>query len=81
MRIDFDPAALFVDDLKRIYGDSLMFFIDRQGGDVVGGVWNLARDGARGLKSFLGWNGMPVKSEVRHIRSSDTDDTDRRFDL
>ncbi|OWT39986.1 U3 small nucleolar RNA-associated protein 22 [Cryptococcus neoformans Bt1] len=67
MRIDFDPAALFVDDLKRIYGDSLMFFIDRHGGDVVGGVWNLARDGARGLKSFLGWNGMPVKSEAELV--------------
>lgn len=55
-----------------------MFFVDRHGGDAVGGVWNLARDGARGLKSFLGWNSMPVKSEVSHIRFSDIDDADHR---
>ncbi|WVQ73182.1 hypothetical protein IAR50_002746 [Cryptococcus sp. DSM 104548] len=61
VRVDFDPATMFVNDLRRVYGESLMVFHDIYGGKVVGGVWN-AKQGPRGMKAFLGWNSKPVES-------------------
>ncbi|TYJ58527.1 hypothetical protein B9479_000736 [Cryptococcus floricola] len=61
VRVDFDPATMFVRDLQKIYGDGLMVFHDIYGGKVVGGVWN-AKQGPRGMKAFLGWNSRPVES-------------------
>ncbi|OCF40806.1 hypothetical protein I317_05418 [Kwoniella heveanensis CBS 569] len=63
IKIDFDPASMFVADLQRIYGDSVLLFHDAHGGSVVGGIWNPARDNARSLKAFLGWSSQPVQSE------------------
>ncbi|WWC71798.1 uncharacterized protein I206_105757 [Kwoniella pini CBS 10737] len=63
IRIDFNPIESFVHDLKRLYGDSVLWFYDNNGGVVVGGIWNPAKEGARNLKAFLGYNSIPVKSE------------------
>ncbi|WVF73208.1 hypothetical protein IAT40_008027 [Kwoniella sp. CBS 6097] len=63
VKIDFDPASMFVRDLQRIYGDSVILFYDTYGGSAVGGIWNPARDNARSLKAFLGWSSKPVQSE------------------
>ncbi|WVR00376.1 hypothetical protein IAU59_007519 [Kwoniella sp. CBS 9459] len=63
IKIDFDLASMFVRDLQRIYGDSALLFHDAHGGNVVGGIWNPARDNARSLKAFLGWSSQPVQSE------------------
>ncbi|WWC64350.1 uncharacterized protein I303_106960 [Kwoniella dejecticola CBS 10117] len=62
-RIGFNPIESFVEDLRRIYGDSILWFYDNNGGVVVGGIWNPAKDSARSLKAFLGYSSVPVKSE------------------
>lgn len=38
--VDFDPVSLYLWDLQRIYGHSLLLFSDCHGGSVVGGLWN-----------------------------------------
>ncbi|KAF9652507.1 Nrap protein [Thelephora ganbajun] len=38
-RPGFDPARLFLDDLRTIYEDTAIFFYDCFGGDKIGGVW------------------------------------------
>ena len=36
----FDPATLYVDELRRAYGHVALFFRDPLDGAVVGVVWN-----------------------------------------
>ncbi|KAI0317967.1 Nrap protein [Amylostereum chailletii] len=40
LRPGFDPAHAFVDDLKRVYADTVRIFYDPLGGDRVGAVWD-----------------------------------------
>jgi len=39
MRPGFDPARLFLEDLRAVYKDTAVFFYDCFGGDKIGGVW------------------------------------------
>ncbi|KAJ2713980.1 U3 snoRNP protein [Coemansia sp. Cherry 401B] len=40
--VGFDPVALLVRDLARVYGDSALFFHDVFGGRCIAGLWNPA---------------------------------------
>ncbi|WRT70438.1 uncharacterized protein IL334_007436 [Kwoniella shivajii] len=63
IRIGFDPAERYVEDLKRIYGDAVLLFWDKYGGRAIGGIWNPSKEASRSLKAFLGWNSNPVESD------------------
>ncbi|KAI9505218.1 Nrap protein [Coemansia spiralis] len=38
--VNFDPVAMLVRDLVDVYGDSILFFHDIYGGDIITGLWN-----------------------------------------
>ncbi|KLO15197.1 Nrap protein [Schizopora paradoxa] len=40
VRVGFDPVALFVSDLRRVYSGTLQFFCDCFGGLIIGAVWD-----------------------------------------
>lgn len=64
VRPGFDPIESFVADLERLYGDALLFFHDRHGGTVIGGIWNPIKEQSRNLKALLGYSTKPTGSEV-----------------
>ncbi|WVW85925.1 hypothetical protein I302_107963 [Kwoniella bestiolae CBS 10118] len=63
IKIGFNPSEMFVEDMIKVYGDSIPWFYDISGGNVIGGIWNPQKDGGRGLKAFLGYNSKPIESE------------------
>ncbi|KAG8881364.1 hypothetical protein FRB97_009629 [Tulasnella sp. 331] len=62
-RIDFDPAALLYQDLKRIYADTALFFYDPIGGDVIGGLWYPQIRNPRPFKVYAGYSTLAVGGE------------------
>lgn len=66
-RLAFDPATLFVDSLRRTYGDAALFFHDAHGGRTVGVLWNptAAKGGLvpRAFKPFVGFNAKPARTK------------------
>nr|ODN99927.1 hypothetical protein L204_02372 [Cryptococcus depauperatus CBS 7855] len=66
IKIGFDPAESFVNDLRKIYGDNLLFFHDIYGGSFIAGVWN-PKMAARGQKAYLGWSSKPVQSDAELV--------------
>ncbi|KAG8990399.1 hypothetical protein FRB94_013424 [Tulasnella sp. JGI-2019a] len=59
-RVDFDPATLFYQDLKRIYADTALFFYDPLGGAVMGGLWYPQIRNRRPFKVFAGYSTIPA---------------------
>ncbi|WWC91505.1 uncharacterized protein L201_006451 [Kwoniella dendrophila CBS 6074] len=63
VRIGFNPIERYVEELIKIYGDSILFFYDNNGGTIISGIWNPSKINSRSLKAFLGYNSKPVESE------------------
>jgi U3 small nucleolar RNA-associated protein 22 len=59
-QLGFDPAELFVQDLEKIFGESILFFHDRDGGNVVAGLWNPRVLKRQNFRVRLGVSSMPV---------------------
>lgn len=66
--IGFDPACELVDDLQRVYGDTIVFFYDRLGGTTIAGSWNPLLLKARTFRALLGYStrveGSSKKAQV-----------------
>ncbi|KAF8950750.1 hypothetical protein BGZ52_001534 [Haplosporangium bisporale] len=58
--IGFDPAAEYVAELQRAFGDIALFFYDRYGGTQVGVLWNPVTLTPRAWKVNLGFNNKPA---------------------
>jgi U3 small nucleolar RNA-associated protein 22 len=56
----FDPIADFITDIERIYGDTLMVFYNKYGGDKLALVWNPAVATPMQWKVQAGYNSVPV---------------------
>lgn len=56
--------ALFAQDLRAIYGDSVLWFWDPETLDAIVGLWNPVVTGQRSWKVKPGWNSVPVKVKV-----------------
>ncbi|KAI9277234.1 Nrap protein [Phascolomyces articulosus] len=56
----FDPVIEYLNELERIYGDTVLFFHDQFGGDKIGIVWNPTTTAPKQWKVNLGYNGIPV---------------------
>ncbi|KAF2000997.1 Nrap protein [Amniculicola lignicola CBS 123094] len=70
--VGFDPIALFVADLKSIYGEAVLWFWDLERGDVVAGLWNPQVAGRRGWKVRVGWNSVPVKGGKKEKKGEES---------
>ncbi|ORY28154.1 Nrap protein [Naematelia encephala] len=60
VRIGFDPAGAFVDDIRRIYGDTILVFHDLHGGTTIGLLFNPSKDVPRTFKPLLGYSTRPT---------------------
>ncbi|KAI8600248.1 Nrap protein [Dissophora ornata] len=58
--IGFDPAAEYLAELQRSYGDIALFFHDRYGGTQIGVLWNPITLSPRAWKVNLGFNSKPA---------------------
>ncbi|KZS89136.1 Nrap protein [Sistotremastrum niveocremeum HHB9708] len=56
VRVDFDPAIMYLRDLQRVYGDTIQFFHDPYGGSIIGGIFNPALNVARPWKVLNGYS-------------------------
>ncbi|KAG8821942.1 hypothetical protein FRC18_011163 [Serendipita sp. 400] len=54
--LDYDPAREFVNDLQRIYGDTVLFFYDKMGGTVIAGSWNPLVRQPKAFRALLGYS-------------------------
>ncbi|KAF9902688.1 hypothetical protein BX616_001852 [Lobosporangium transversale] len=58
--IGFDPAAEYLTELQRAYGDTALFFHDKYGGTQIGVLWNPIALSPRAWKVNLGFNSKPA---------------------
>ncbi|TRM70534.1 Nrap protein [Schizophyllum amplum] len=73
VRPGFDPAELFLADLQRIYGDTVKFFHDPFGGDVIAGVWNPSLNEPRPFRVRAGYSTVPQeKASTSKSKSKDS---------
>ncbi|KAG0330997.1 hypothetical protein BG000_011298 [Podila horticola] len=73
--VGFDPAAEYVAELQRAFGDIALFFYDRYGGTQVGVLWNPVTLTPRAWKVNLGFNSKPAdinKDGVLEVKEEET---------
>lgn len=58
----YNPAELFLDELKIIYGNAIVFFYDGTDGDIIAGLWN-PQTGSRQWKVNLAYSTAPLVEE------------------
>ncbi|KAG0324998.1 hypothetical protein BGZ99_001153 [Dissophora globulifera] len=58
--IGLDPAAAFLSELQKAYGEIALFFHDRYGGTQIGVLWNPTTLSPRPWKVNLGFNNKPA---------------------
>ena len=56
--IGYNPALLYVDELRRVHGDSVVFFFDASEAALVAGLWS-PQTGSRAWKVNLAYSTMP----------------------
>ncbi|KAI7853746.1 Nrap protein [Circinella umbellata] len=56
----FDPVTEYIKELERIYGDVILLFHDKFGGDKIGIVWNPTTAVPKQWKVNVGYNSVPV---------------------
>ncbi|ORY15876.1 Nrap protein [Clohesyomyces aquaticus] len=61
-RVGGDPLELFVEDLRQIYGDSILWFWNSETLDTIAGLWNPNSTGQRAFKVKAGWNSVPFNA-------------------
>lgn len=55
----FDPVQLFLDELRAMYGSNVLFFSNKNGGSLIGGLWN-PQTGPRPWKVNLPYSTKPI---------------------
>ncbi|KAL5521182.1 hypothetical protein ACEPAG_9105 [Sanghuangporus baumii] len=70
LRVGFDPALMFFNDLRRIYRGTLEFFFDSYGGNVIGAVWDPSLFEERPFRVLADYSTMPSNSDENPKRKS-----------
>ncbi|KAL5504875.1 UTP22 [Sanghuangporus vaninii] len=70
LRVGFDPALMFFNDLNRIYHGTLEFFFDSYGGSAIGAVWDPSLFEERPFRVLADYSTMPSKSDENSKRKS-----------
>ncbi|KAA1477008.1 Nrap protein [Dentipellis sp. KUC8613] len=63
VRPGFDPAQLFLDDVKRVHTDTLRLFYDPIGGDRFGAVWDPSLKQPRPFRVMNHFSSIPIPQE------------------
>ncbi|KAI0051574.1 Nrap protein [Auriscalpium vulgare] len=63
LRPGFDPAQLFLEDVKRTYADTLKIFYDPLGGDRFGAVWDPSLREPRPFRVLNHFSSVPLPTE------------------
>ena len=63
--IGFDPVQLFLGDLEKVLGQTVLFCHDSDGGKVIAGLWNPRSLGQKPWRVRLGYSSMPVGKAVQ----------------
>jgi len=67
----FDPVRLYVEELRRVFGDSVVWFADEESAGVVAGLW-APHTARRKWKVGLGYSSTPVgKARAREEAEDD----------
>ncbi|KAF2500095.1 pre-rRNA processing protein-like protein Utp22 [Lophium mytilinum] len=69
--VGYAPVSLFVEELREVYGNTIIWFYDEEGGDVVAGLWNPMVTGKRGWKVRLGTSTVPVVGNSKPSKGND----------
>jgi U3 small nucleolar RNA-associated protein 22 len=64
--VGYEPVASYIDELKKVYGDSVVLFWNAAGGSVIGGLWNPATGGQRAFKVNAPFATKPLK-DAQHV--------------
>jgi U3 small nucleolar RNA-associated protein 22 len=75
--VDYEPVVLFVEDLKNIYGEAVLWFWDPEALDTIAGLWNPTSTAQRPWKIKAGWNSVPVAGK----KNKDDDKSDAAVDI
>ena len=62
LRSGFDAVQMYLDELRGLYGGSVVFFYGGKGADVIAGLWNPATE-KRAWKVGLEYSTEPVEVE------------------
>ncbi|KAF8513050.1 Nrap protein [Gautieria morchelliformis] len=67
VRVDFNPAEMFFQDLQTAYGDVMELFYDVYGGTTIGGVWNpsVVRSEQHPWGVLLGFSSLPLAQQKK----------------
>jgi len=60
--VGYNPIALFLTDLRSLYGHAIVLFHDEEGGDAIAGLWSPST-ARRPWKVKLGYSSVPVPEE------------------
>ena len=60
--VGFSPIHLLLEELRNLYGSNLVFFFNKDGGDVIAGLWH-PLTGPRPWKVTSGFSTVPVEGE------------------
>lgn len=61
--IGFKPVQCFIEELRKLYRNNVLFFHNSNGGSVIGGLWN-PQAGPRAWKVNLPYSTIPVSSSA-----------------
>ncbi|TFY65726.1 hypothetical protein EVG20_g5372 [Dentipellis fragilis] len=71
VRPGFDPAQLFLDDVKRVHADTLRLFYDPIGGDRFGAVWDPSLKQPRPFRVMNHFSSIPVPQESEKAKEKE----------
>ncbi|KAI5119545.1 hypothetical protein M0805_008531 [Coniferiporia weirii] len=63
LRVNFDYARMYYNDLKRVFAGTLEFFFDPYGGSVIGAIWDPSLFDAKPLRVLADYSSMPLNAE------------------
>ncbi|TDL20253.1 Nrap protein [Rickenella mellea] len=69
VRVNFDPAKMYFEDLQRVYNGTAVFFYDPLGGTVIGGVWDPSLKEARLFRVLCGYSSIPERQITPEAKS------------
>lgn len=69
----YDPVALYLEELQRVYGDAALLFCNTIEQDIIAGLWS-PHTARRRWKVNLGWSTQPVENNLDDVEEEGSTD-------